>query len=628
MGIDLGAEFLKMAIVKHGASSAVDIVLNEQTQRKTVSYIGFRGEERYFGEDAFQLHTRFPTYMVTYLTRWAGKTFDEAQAEQVQLMFRFNFAKTDRDSVEVQLGDTKHSAEELLAMLLTYVKELVASHAEIPIEDCVIAVPATYTVRQRQILAQAAEIAGLNVYALMHHSVAAGLQYAVSRRGVSEDTNLVVFDMGAAQLEVGVFTLRPPVNASKDIMGHLEVRKIKSAPIGGRHFDALIARTIAEEYRKSSGNDVLAMNTLEGAKATAKLMRTGKKVKETLSANKDALAPVEGIYEERDFITTVTREQFDVLAAPLVDQAIATLKDALASAGLTAADVHICELMGGGTRVPMVQDRLVELLGKPLSKTLNTDEAIAMGTAFQAAKLSGLFRVKTFSIEEPRHMNVTFTLSANETVPKPAHRPLFLTTENATAKTVTAFRSQANYSITIHSTKQDGTVEAIDEFQLVNVSDAFKKLGLFSENVHNESTHRLETRFVWVPTGYVQCDGATARFDEVVNTTKRVKRKPPKSEEATPASASDAAEEEDDDSSSETPAKAEAKPEEGKAEASTATEGEAGAENTTDANATKNATEDVYDIVNTTTTKRHQQRVTVELKPRLRPWPLTADDVR
>jgi molecular chaperone DnaK (HSP70) len=629
---------MKMAIVKHGASAAVDVVLNEQTHRKTVSYIGFRGDERYFGEDAFNLHTRFPTGMVTALTHWIGRSLGDADAAQADLLFRYNFTATERDTVSVRVGpEAAYSAEELLAMFLSYAKEMASNHAELPITDCVIAVPAAFTVRQRQAVALAAEIAGLHVFSLLPHSLAAALQYAVSRRGIAGPTTLLIFDMGAVKLEVGVFVLRPPATESKDLLGSIEVLAMESADIGGRHFDALLARSIAAEFHKTSGKDVLATADIEAAKAAAKLMRTGKKVKETLSANKDAPATVEGIHEERDFHTVVTREQFETLAAPLVARALAVVDRALANAGRTPADVDVCELMGGGTRVPVLQDLLVEKMKKPLSRTLNTDEAIAMAAAFQAAKESGLFRVKAFAITGHSFANVSFALSPDATVPHPAVRPLFPAGDNSTAKAITTFRSKADFNFTVYHSSPNGTHAPIDTVVLHNVSQAFTKMGLFDPNVHPNSTHRLETRFDLTGLGLVRCDGATARFDKVVNTTKRVKKAAPKAEDGAANQTAAAAEAEEEESPEEaTPKFAAQAEEEGAAETTqdpkakeeegAAADADGGEANTTatsaTVNTTTNVTDAVYETVNTTATVRLSERIVVTVVPVARPWPM------
>uniref|UniRef100_A0A7S1J2M0 Heat shock protein 70 n=1 Tax=Eutreptiella gymnastica TaxID=73025 RepID=A0A7S1J2M0_9EUGL len=646
-----------MSVVKHGAASAVDIVLNEQTKRKTITYLGFRGDERYFGEDANQLHTRFPVSMITYLTHWAGVKYDDAQKSQEQLMFRFNFVRTERDTVEVQVTkDTKYTAEELLAMLLTYVKSLTESFAEMPITDCVIAIPATYTLRQRQALEDAADIAGLKIYSFMHHSVAAALQYGISRRGFSELTNVVVFDMGAAKTEVGVFTFHPKdVNASKDNLGHMEVRSIKNDLNGGRHFDAMIARQIAAEFKEKSGTDVLTLTDSDALKAVAKLMRTSERVKEVLSANQAAPAPVEGIYAERDFNTVIKRDQFLELVQPLVDRAMETVRAAVADAGLTPEDIHVCELMGGGSRVPVVQERLTEYFGKPLSKTLNTDEAIALGTAFQAAKQSGLFRVKTFTIGERTQNNITFQLSATEAVPSPAMRPLFVAKESENSKIVTTYRQQ-DYNITMYQQSADGSYEAIDIFEMSDVNALYEKRGLFKDDVHPNSTTSVEARFSLANSGLITCNGATARFNNVVNTTKKVKRKEaPKADgAATPAAdvpeGEEAAEEATEEESASEGSKAEPEvkadtdgvaeevteetTEEGAAKAdsdadSPPADGDAATEDPkvkAEAEATPKE-EDLYETVNTTQTLKHKDTVTVVVHHVLTPLPLTLEQV-
>eukprot|EP01006_Ploeotia_vitrea_P053796 TRINITY_DN67818_c6_g2_i1.p1 TRINITY_DN67818_c6_g2~~TRINITY_DN67818_c6_g2_i1.p1 ORF type:complete len:647 (+),score=212.57 TRINITY_DN67818_c6_g2_i1:88-1941(+) len=270
------------------------------------------------------------------------------------------------------------------------------------------------------------------------------------------------------------------------------------------------------------------MNTNAGYKAVTKLMRAAQRAKEMLSANKKALVSVEGIYDEMDFNTALTRERFDELTAPLVKRAIATAEQALQNAGLKAEDITHLELMGGGTRVPALQEALTAWYGKQLGRSLNTDEAIAMGTGFQVAKLSGAFRVRGFSLINYSTYNISFQLSPTEEVPKPAIRKLFEFSKLPSKKLIAVNRTQ-DFNVTLFMTVKnaDGGFEHVplQHYVLDKVNTSFHAMGFYKEDkITNGSKNTMEIKFKMVDDGVITLEHSQAKYDEVVNATKKVRK--------------------------------------------------------------------------------------------------------
>eukprot|EP01012_Entosiphon_sulcatum_P055630 TRINITY_DN7788_c0_g1_i1.p1 TRINITY_DN7788_c0_g1~~TRINITY_DN7788_c0_g1_i1.p1 ORF type:complete len:791 (+),score=188.43 TRINITY_DN7788_c0_g1_i1:3339-5711(+) len=607
IGIDLGSEFLKVGVVKSG-HGAIDIVLNEQTNRKTPNFVGFRGDERYLGEDAFQLSPRFPSNMLTYVNHLVGLEYndDALKTLQEKLRLPFQFVNNSaRGTIDLKVGPEEvYTAEELLAMLFSYLKKMSENHAEQPVTDAVVVIPAATTTRQRQAILDAAKMANLNILSLMDVTTAVALQYGVQRRGFGESfnqTNVVIFDIGASKLEVGVFGFFPPVNVSgkkvktAEAFGTLKVLSIASDnTVGGRHFDSILVNRFAEEYAKSSGNRVLEMNNLNGYKAWVKLFRSAKKAKETLSANKDVQVPVEGIYDEKDFITQLSRSQFLEVTDHLIDKAVDAVRRALEQANLSVDEISSLELMGGGSRIPALQDKLAAYV-KNLGKTLNTDEAAALGGAFYAARLSGSFRVKGFGVVTQARHNVSFQLSASSAVPSPAPRVLFAASRLPSKKQVTLGRME-DFNVTL-SLASGGEAAPLLTYELDGVSEAFSKLGVNKYN-DSEAKGTVSLKFTLSESGLVALDSASARYVYHVNVTKKVPVKvnvtsPVNTAQAENATAADAGAEkpaDDDEDAEETAAAPPAPP---------------AAANATGTNAT-----------NATTTKTEYREVT-ELKERV-----------
>jgi molecular chaperone DnaK (HSP70) len=537
MGIDLGSEFIKIASPK--GNSTIDIVLNEQTRRKSQNYIGFRSDDRFLSEDAKNFAARFPNNMFTMIHKLVGveygsKAFTSFQA----LQHTFSLTKNEkRSSVDIRCGgnpNTTYSSEELLAMIIGYAKEITKKDSKIQPNDAVITIPAYYSMSQRQALVDAASLADVRVLALMHSTTAAALQFGMQRRGFGNDTvNVVIFDMGATKTEVGVYTFSPPVHPKEGriklavSMGTMTTRYIATdETLGGRTFDFCIAKMLEDEIVAKLGIPRLfGGTTLQQHKAIFSLMRAANGARETLSANVMAPVTVESVAPDRDFSTKVTREQFEEQCSGLFARAVELADKALKGAGLTPSDITSFEMMGGGVRPAKVIADLSTFLGRTVDRTLNSDEAAAFGAAYYGSRLSGYFRVKSFAINDYLPSQIYFQLSSTDNVKTPAKRVLFEKSLLGTRKSITVNRT-SDFNITLFASHDDGvTSEPLSVIRIRGITEALEELNFFSPKIkHDNNTHIVRVELRLNDNGIIVVEEVEVRFRYASNVSKKVKR--------------------------------------------------------------------------------------------------------
>ena len=451
IGVDFGSEFIKVAGVKPGSN--IDVVLNEQSKRKSNNYIGYRGDDRFLGEDAHNLAPRFPNQMYTFVNRLAGKSWSDESFKKEFVdgwnLFYDLIQNENRSTIAISHSDPVQdfSSEELLAQIFSYIKGQADTHLELSVLGAVVTVPHFFDQRQRQAIVQAGNLTGLPVLGLMSNTQAAALHYGVQRRGFgNKTTNVVIYDMGSSQTEVGAFRYHPADESPKkgSELGKLETLAIISdETLGGRAMDAQIANHFASVFKEKTGIDVMASKDKASLKAVTVLMKAANKAKEMLSANKAAPVAIEELIDGKRFDYTFVREKLDEVCHELFSRATPLLKQVMERANLTVDDLSAVEIIGGGVRIPRLQNEMSDILnGRQLDKTLNGDECMALGATFRAASLSGTFRTKGFAITDKLPYNVTFKLSQLPDSQKaPKMRPLFMNSPTNVKKSITVSRT-------------------------------------------------------------------------------------------------------------------------------------------------------------------------------------------
>ncbi|KAJ0061481.1 hypothetical protein NL108_001993 [Boleophthalmus pectinirostris] len=402
MSVDLGSEWMKMAIVKPGVP--MEIVLNKESRRKTPAVVCLKENERLFGDNALGMSVKNPKTVYRYLQLLLGKKLSNPQVALYQKRFPEHQIQVDpqRGTVYFKYSeDMQYSPEELLGMMLNYSRVLAQDFAEQPIKDVVITVPAFFNQAERRAVLQAAQMAGLKVLQLINDNTAVALNYGVFRRKDIDNNpkSVMFYDMGSGSTTATIVTYQTVKTKDSGTQPQLQIRGVGfDRGLGGFEMDLRLRDHLAKLFneQKKSKKDVR-----ENHRAMAKLLKEAQRLKTVLSANVDFMAQVEGLMDDIDFKAKVTRSDFEQLCADLFERVPQPVNDALTSAEMTMDEIEQVILVGGSTRVPKVQEVLLKAVGKEeLGKNINADEAAAMGAVYQAAALSKAFKVKPFLVRD------------------------------------------------------------------------------------------------------------------------------------------------------------------------------------------------------------------------------------
>ncbi|XP_048257945.1 hypoxia up-regulated protein 1-like isoform X2 [Haliotis rufescens] len=406
MSIDLGAEFMKIAIVKPGVP--MEIVTNRESSRKTRTLVAFRDGERQFANQAYTTSVRFPRKAFWYLTHVVGRHFDDPQVQLYKERFPFYDLVKDEERGTVLFrtedGETTYTPEELLAMILESAREYAEEFGDHPIKDAVITVPAYFNQAERRAVKSAADMIGLNVLQLMSDNAAVALNYGVFRRKNFNSTMqyYIFYDMGATSTVatvVGYQVVKMKEGTRVETNPQVVIKGVGfDRTLGGLDVTLRLRNHLAKVFneQKKTKNDVF-----KNERSMAKLLKEADRVKQVLSANPDHHAQVEGLLDENDFRAKVTREDLEELCEDFFPRVIKPIEEALRISEITMGEISEVILMGAATRMPKVQEQLTTFLkSSELGKSINTDESAAMGAVYQAAFLGKGFKVKTFNVKE------------------------------------------------------------------------------------------------------------------------------------------------------------------------------------------------------------------------------------
>ncbi|GAB5586845.1 lumenal Hsp70 protein [Umbelopsis nana] len=397
MSIDYGTEWFKVGLIKPGIP--LDIALNKDSKRKTQAVVSIRGEERIYGSDAVNLAGRFPQATYFNLKSLAGRLYDDPHCAEYRNRFVNNMIKDPIRGTPLFQHDqnTTFSVEELIAFQFQNAKEQASATANEAVKDVVITVTPFSTHFERQAILDAAELAGLNVLALMHDETAVALNYAVNRKFTSTPEYHIFYDMGAGSTVASLVSFsNVDVTEGKrnKTYPQIEVKAVGyDSTLGGHEFDVRLQKFLAEGFMKQK-KDQVQSSIFQSERAMTRLLKEANRVKQILSANTETMASVEGLHEEQDFKIKVTRDELESLCADLLDRVDIPIKTVLAAAKMKTSDVNSLVLVGGSVRVPAVQKILKKTIGSDkVAQNVNADEAAVLGAAFRGASISNQFRL-------------------------------------------------------------------------------------------------------------------------------------------------------------------------------------------------------------------------------------------
>ncbi|XP_070553175.1 heat shock 70 kDa protein 4-like [Ptychodera flava] len=393
VGFDLGNQSCYIALARAGG---IETIANEYSDRCTPTCVSLGEKQRVMGVSAKNQMISNVKNTLHGFKRLLGRKFDDplVQAEKVHLPYEVvKFQNGDAGIKANYLGDAEEfSIPQVVAMMLTKLKETAEANIGRKVVDCVLSVPNFYTDTERRALLDAAKISELNCLRLMNDTTAVALAYGIYKQDLpapeEKPRNVIFVDMGHSALQVAACAFNK---------GKLKVLATSADPtLGGRDFDRVISNQFAEEFKKKYKIDAKSK-----PRALLRLLAESEKLKKQMSVNANLLPlNIECFMEDIDVSAKMKRADFEEMAADLLKRIEAPLRQVLADSKLKKEDVESVEIIGGSTRVPAVKEIIKKVFGKDPSTTLNQDEAVARGCALQCAILSPTFRVREFAITD------------------------------------------------------------------------------------------------------------------------------------------------------------------------------------------------------------------------------------
>jgi molecular chaperone DnaK len=373
IGIDLGTTNSCMAVLEGGEST---VIPNAEGGRTTPSVVAFAKDgQRLVGAPAKRQQVTNPMDTIFSIKRFMGRKFEEV-SEEMKIV-PYEVAKGPNDDVRVTAEGKQYAPPEISAMILQKLKADAEAYLGEPVNDAVITVPAYFNNAQREATRDAGKIAGLNVLRIINEPTAASLAYGLDKE---HDQTILVFDLGGGTFDVSVLELGEGVFEVKSTSGDNH--------LGGDNFDKAVVDWMVAEFKRSNGIDLsqdpMALQRLYEAAEKAKI-----ELSSTMSTQINLpfiTATPEG---PKHLDLQLTRAKLNELTADLLERVVGPTKSALSDAGLTSEKIDHVILVGGMTRMPAVQDKVKEIVGKDPHKGVNPDEVVAVGAAIQAGVLKG-----------------------------------------------------------------------------------------------------------------------------------------------------------------------------------------------------------------------------------------------
>jgi len=360
----------------------VEIIANSEGARTVPSCVAFTESERLIGAPAMSQAASNPTNTVFDAKRLIGQKFSDFQVQRDIKHFPFTVVgdEDDKPKIEVQFrGATRQfTPEEISSMVLTKMKQTAEDYLGVPVNDAVVTVPAYFSDAQRQATKDAGTIAGLNVLRIINEPTAAALAYGLDRKAVEPGTKstVLIFDLGGGTFDVSLLSIEDGIFTVLATAGDTH--------LGGEDFDNAMVEWISADFQKKTGLDLS-----KNKRAQRRLRTACERAKRVLSTSTSASVEVDSLLESQDLSVVITRAKFNDLNDALFRRCIDTVKRVLKDASSVAGDVSDIVLVGGSTRIPRIQEMLIEHFeGKELCRTINPDEAVAYGAAVQGAILS------------------------------------------------------------------------------------------------------------------------------------------------------------------------------------------------------------------------------------------------
>ena len=379
IGIDLGTTNSCVAVLE---GDKVKVIENAEGARTTPSIVAFKDGETLVGQAAKRQAVTNPKNTLFAIKRLIGRRFEDKEVQKDISLVPFKIVKADNGDAWVEVNDKKQAPPQISAEVLRKMKKTAEDYLGEAVTEAVVTVPAYFSDAQRQATKDAGKIAGLDVKRIINEPTAAALAYGMDKKG--GDKTVAVYDLGGGTFDVSIIEIA-------DVDGDQQFEVLATngdTHLGGEDFDLALIDYLVEEFKKEQDvnlkGDPLAMQRLKEAAEKAKIELSSSQSTEVnlpyITA--DSSGP-------KHLVVTISRAKLESLTEDMVSRTIIPCKTALEDAGLSASDIDDVILVGGQTRMPLVQQKVQEFFGKEPRKDVNPDEAVAMGAAIQGAVLSG-----------------------------------------------------------------------------------------------------------------------------------------------------------------------------------------------------------------------------------------------
>jgi len=375
IGIDLGTTNSCVSVMEGNTHK---VIPNSEGDNTTPSVVAFTANERLVGAAAKRQMVTNPDKTFYAVKRLIGRKFDSKEAKHHRDLVSYPIVAADNGDAWIEVDGKKMSPQEVSAIVLQKMKSTAEDYLGEKVTDAVITVPAYFNDSQRQATKDAGAIAGLNVLRIVNEPTAAALAYGLDK--TAENHLIAVYDLGGGTFDVSILEIGDGVFEVKSTNG--------DTFLGGEDFDQVLIKYLAAEFKKENGVDLLqdklALQRLKEASEKAKIeLSSAQQTEVNLPfITADASGP-------KHLLVKISRSKFESLVGDLVERSLAPCKQALKDAGVTASEIHDVVLVGGQTRMPLVQQKVEAFFGKEPHRGVNPDEVVAIGAAIQGAILTG-----------------------------------------------------------------------------------------------------------------------------------------------------------------------------------------------------------------------------------------------